>query len=196
MSAPPADYDAPTATLDVDYEWLWQLAGDIENAYVPSIVDSLKKINDMWSGLKIGWAGKTAEEAKDLADKWSHVMVQLFGPFDAHTPIAKDEAILPRIVKIAKAASENYGKSEDIVAGMFEKALNAMGVPGYGRVDNTVPSADSSRDFHDGPVIEKNDGWRDVYTDPSVGDPVDQTPRDSSDDSQTDNHLSGDHKAN
>jgi hypothetical protein len=47
-----------------------------------AIVDSLNVIVHTLQSLTLGWAGKTAQEAKDFGDRWTAVAEELFGTDD------------------------------------------------------------------------------------------------------------------
>jgi uncharacterized protein YukE len=47
--------------------------------YNADINGDLKHIQDIFTGLALGWAGKTKQEASGVMDKWNSVMVELFG---------------------------------------------------------------------------------------------------------------------
>src|SRR3954447_8452951 len=47
-----------------------------------AIVDSLNVIVHTLQSLNLGWAGKTAQEAKDFGDRWTAVAEELFGTDD------------------------------------------------------------------------------------------------------------------
>lgn len=80
MPDSPADYDS-TQTFFV---WPSDILVHAENIRLDSqsIADCLGTIVNTLQGLNLGWAGTTAQEAKDFGDRWTAVAEELFGTKD------------------------------------------------------------------------------------------------------------------
>jgi hypothetical protein len=75
-----ADYDS-VQTFIVSPNDIVARAANIESDS-QSIVDSLTAIVHALESLNLGWAGKTAQEAKDFGNRWTAVAKELFGTDD------------------------------------------------------------------------------------------------------------------
>jgi hypothetical protein len=112
---PPANYDSAGLVIRVDPTALWGYAQTDMPAEAHTVSDALGRINTVWQGLALGWAGTTADEAQDFNDRWNAALGALFG-----TPEAPDSGALPKIAYAVGMAALNYGGTEDVVKTMFD----------------------------------------------------------------------------
>lgn len=128
----PSNYDDSGMMIRVDPDTLFRYATvDIAN-HASVIVDALNNIAQVWEDLKVGWVGKTAEEAQHFNQRWNQALEQLFG--------TKDDASTGALSKIATGvalASVNYGEAEDVVVKMFVNMITSQLV---GMVQGLPPS--------------------------------------------------------
>lgn len=82
--------------------------------WIKDIQDSLAKIFAAIKGLKLGWAGKTSDEAQAFFDQWDTAMNMLFG--------SKEHPAEGTLVQVATAllsSANNYNSSEDFIIKLF-----------------------------------------------------------------------------
>ena len=137
----PANYNDAGLVINVDPTSLWQYGKTDLPAETTTIGDSLNRINDTWKGLKLGWAGTTADEAQDFSDRWNAMITQLFG-----TKASPESSVLYRIAVAVQTASLNYATTEDEVLKMFKDFDTAMHSSG-----GVQPP---TRDQNQGPITE------------------------------------------
>jgi hypothetical protein len=118
----PNDYGAPGgATIMVDPDLIYQLATNNIPAYIGQVADSINRVVGIWNNLKVGWVGKTAQEAQDFNDRWVTSITDLFG-----TSADPGTGVLPKIAYGLSLAGMNYGEAEDVVTNMFKKLTAAL----------------------------------------------------------------------
>lgn len=108
-----ADYDAVKLYVDPDglkgrADALTRLAEDVVNC--------LNNIENTLSGLQLGWAGRTADEAKDFGNRWETVMKELFGTHDH-----PETGVLNAIVDGLLTTRGDYATAEDALTQFFKK---------------------------------------------------------------------------
>jgi hypothetical protein len=108
-----ADYDAANLywnpdALKSDADALLALANDV--------ADSLGVIESSFAALQLGWAGKTADEAREFGNRWEGVMKELFGSKD-HPAMG----VLNAIVDGLLIARGNAAKTEDGLLQFFKQ---------------------------------------------------------------------------
>lgn len=108
-----ADYDA--ANLYVDPDGLKGKADNLERL-AENVADSLLNIENALSALQLGWAGKTAEEAKDFGNRWETVMKELFGSKDQ-----PQTGVLNAIVDGLLTTRGDFATAEDALTQFFKQ---------------------------------------------------------------------------
>ncbi|MFB6892567.1 WXG100 family type VII secretion target [Kitasatospora sp. NPDC056327] len=104
---------------------------DVENS-LRSIVDSLVAIETVLGELRLGWAGQTADQAKELFDQWNACMTELIGTRSADRPDGTPGAF-PRLMTALGSAAANYDRAEDfVVTKLFGPLTAAIGSPPAG----------------------------------------------------------------
>lgn len=118
MAQTNADYDA--ANLYVDPDGL-KTKADALLAQAENTAQSLEKINNTLSALQLGWAGKTADEARDFGNRWEAVMKELFGSKDH-----PEKGVLNAIVDGLLTTRGNFSKTEDALVQLFTQFGNDL----------------------------------------------------------------------
>jgi len=144
MADPPSNYN--NASIQVDPNHLYHVAKDIIPILLEGINENLNQISHTWEDLKLGWTGKTAEEAKRFSDRWDLVMRQLFDPPGDQKP-GPGEGVMSKIANAVGQVAVNFGNAEHAVVEMFQKLTGGGG-------DSGPPS--SSRDTNLGAIREDN----------------------------------------
>lgn len=116
-----ADYDA--ANLYVDPDGL-KVKADALEGLAENVVDSLSNIEHALAALQLGWAGKTADEAKDFGNRWETVMKELFGSKDH-----PDTGVLNAIVDGLLITRDDFAEVEITLAEFFQKFAEGLGKP-------------------------------------------------------------------
>jgi uncharacterized protein YukE len=128
MAQTNADYDA--ANLYVDPDGL-KTKADALLAQAENTAQSLENINNTLSALQLGWAGKTADEARDFGNRWEAVMKELFGSKDH-----PETGVLNAIVDGLLATRGNFSKTEDALVQLFTQFGNDLSSG-----DSTTPTS-------------------------------------------------------
>lgn len=89
--------------------------------WIGEILQSLQRIGETLTNLKVGWAGQTADEAEAFGTKWQLAAQQLFGG----TGDAADGSLVRVAVAIA-AAGNNYNHAEDGISQMLSQLIQGM----------------------------------------------------------------------
>jgi uncharacterized protein YukE len=113
MAQTNADYDA--ANLYVDPDGL-KTKADALLAQAENTAQSLENINNTLSALQLGWAGKTADEARDFGNRWEAVMKELFGSKDH-----PEKGVLNAIVDGLLVTRGNFSQTEDALVQLFKQ---------------------------------------------------------------------------
>jgi hypothetical protein len=134
----PSNYDDSGMMIRVDPDSLYRYAAvDMPN-HADVIVGHLTNIVDTWTGLQLGWAGTTADEAQDFSNRWIHAVEQLFG-----TEADPTSGALPKIAMAVNLAAVNYGEAEDVIIRMFTSLVAGLII---GDVQGLGPQAPHSID--------------------------------------------------
>ncbi|MFI2611716.1 WXG100 family type VII secretion target [Kitasatospora sp. NPDC018619] len=100
-----------------------------------SILDSLVTIEQTLAELRLGWAGKTADQARELFDQWNACMKELVGTKTKEKPDGT-EGVFQRLMIALGSAVSNYDHAEDfIVTKLFGPLTTAIGSPATGSGD-------------------------------------------------------------
>jgi hypothetical protein len=100
-----------------------------------TIADSIDRINNIWSELKLGWMGNTADEAKDYIDRWNAVMDELFGS-EKHP----EKGVLNAIVEGVLTTAANFAVMEHSLFEFFTKFQQGL-AGGSGSSDDSTPKS-------------------------------------------------------
>jgi hypothetical protein len=138
----PTNYNDASLNINVDPDALWMYGATDLPAQLKAIGDLVGRVHDIWNGLQLGWAGTTADEAQDFADRWNGAVTVLFG-----TQADPQSSVLYRIAVAVQTASLNYATTEEEVSKMFLDFYDAL--PGGGGT-NQPPTRDQSQ----GPITE------------------------------------------
>jgi hypothetical protein len=125
-----ADYDSVQVFL-VSPNDILAHARNIE-ADSKSIATSLGTIADTLGELNLGWAGKTAEEAKDFGNRWTAVGKELFGT-DDHP----ENGALNIVVDGVYIVASLFAGSEQALKDFFTNMTTALAEPGGGDSGHT-----------------------------------------------------------
>jgi len=110
---PDAFYDDTTLIVDTD-----GLKGqaDALRGLVRNVADSLSNIENTLASLKLGWAGRTADEAQDFGRQWEMVMKEMFGG-EGHPEAGVLNAIIMGLLTIRS----NFAHTENSLHDFFKK---------------------------------------------------------------------------
>ncbi|WP_406175081.1 WXG100 family type VII secretion target [Streptomyces sp. NBC_00996] len=103
-------------------------------AHAKEVADTITSINNTLSGLALGWAGKTQEEADKMNNQWTATMRGLFGTEDA-----PESGVLNVMALGVVSVAAGNAHTEVSLAEMFQKFLQGVDSPGNG--DGTPGSA-------------------------------------------------------
>ena len=142
----PANYDSTSLVIKVDPTTLWGYAQtDLPNE-AQTVADSLGRINDIWNGLALGWAGTTADEAQDFNNRWNAALSALFG-----SQADPSSGVLNKIANAVGMASLNYAETEDTVKTMFDSFAADLAPGGLpqppARNDNNGPITENTQPY-------------------------------------------------
>ena len=126
-----ADYDA--ANLYIDPDGLKGRA-DALLALGKDVVDSLVNIENTLSSLQLGWAGQTAEEAKDFGDRWETVMKELFGSNDH-----PETGVLNGVVDGLLITRADFSLAENALVQFFQKFGETLAGGGQSTTPTSPP---------------------------------------------------------
>jgi hypothetical protein len=146
-----ADYNNSQTGIDVDPPELYNL-GVTSDTIGKSIIDRVTKIGQIWKELNLGWAGETASEAADFAERWKRTAEAFFSDSTDSAGGTLAEIIpgvLPKVVSAIQMAADNYDKSEAAVVKMFTELADSLRGGGS--------AGDTNRD-EDAPPITENTG--------------------------------------
>jgi uncharacterized protein YukE len=130
-----ADYD--TASLFVEPDQLKTIADNL-TANASDVATSTLNITNTLSDLQLGWAGQSAQEANDIANRWDAVMNELFGTEDDPST-----GVLNAIVDGLMTARDGFSKTEDALAKLFSQFRDQLTAGGAG---STPPQAPPNMD--------------------------------------------------
>jgi uncharacterized protein YukE len=120
----PTNYDAANLYCDPDGV---KVRADGLTASAQDVVDSLTNIENTLTDLQLGWAGQTADEAKDFGDRWDAVMRELFG-----TKEEPDTGVLNAIVDGLLSVRGNYALAEEGLVEFFKNFAGQLSSGGGG----------------------------------------------------------------
>jgi uncharacterized protein YukE len=115
------------------------------------IVNNINDIQNTFGDLKLGWAGKTADEAESFNDQWNSTMKELFGTKDD-----PGTGVLSAILMGVTAAASGYAYTEQAISTMFRQfsaQLSGAGQPS----DGTQPSP--TQDITDTDTTAVTETW-------------------------------------
>ena len=96
--------------------------------------NSIKRINERVSHLRLSWVGTSQEEAHDFAARWDRVMTQLFGVENG--PMG----VLVAMAGGLKATAVGYSHTEIAIEWMFTSFSNELAVTsGDGGTPTSAP---------------------------------------------------------
>jgi hypothetical protein len=140
MVAAPSNYDNSGLVISVDPEALFSAATGGAGGHVSSLVvvskslgDELTAIGRVWKELDVAWAGRSAAQAEDFANRYDAAVKYLFDHVLHHMAVA------------AGGAAINYAEAEQSITQMFndfrDGIANSSSAPpqGPGRNDDNGP---------------------------------------------------------
>ena len=127
-----ADYDH-VDSLTVDPVTLTTRGNNLKDLG-QTVADSLDRINGIWNDLKLGWMGKTADEAKDFIDRWNAVMGELYGSKEH-----PENGVLNEIVTGVLTVAWIFGQTEHTLFQFFTDFQH--GLAGGGSSGDTPPAS-------------------------------------------------------
>ncbi|MFI8527551.1 WXG100 family type VII secretion target [Promicromonospora sukumoe] len=113
MSSPSVDYDA-VESFSVDPNGLVASARKIKD-HTETIIDSLLSIENTLDQLSLGWAGRTADEARDFGRRWQAISWDLFG-----TEEAPERGVLAVIASGVGTVGDLFAKTEHSLVEFFD----------------------------------------------------------------------------
>jgi hypothetical protein len=99
-----------------------------------TVADSLLNIIHVLSDLQLGWAGRTADEAKEFGDRWNAVAAELFGAEGK-----PETGVLSAIVGGLLTVADLFSKTEHALVDYFDKFAQALGGGGAGGGESDAP---------------------------------------------------------
>lgn len=129
MSKINADYDS--SLIQVNPDGLNMKAKTLESL-AQDVQTSLVNIEHALASLQLGWAGKTASEAKDFQGRWDTAMRELFGS-DDHP----ETGVLNAIVDGVLTVQANFAIAETALVSFFNEF--GQGLSGGG--DTPTPTS-------------------------------------------------------
>ncbi|MCO6004187.1 WXG100 family type VII secretion target [Actinoallomurus purpureus] len=102
------------------------------------VADSLSNIINTLRDLRLGWAGRTSDEAKDFGDRWNAVAEELFG-----TKEHPEKGVLNDIAAGVLIVAGLFSTTEHALADYFGKFYQALsgGSGGDGGGSDGVPQS-------------------------------------------------------
>lgn len=100
---------------------LGQYGGNTIGGWIGDLIDCVKRIDDAVVGLKLGWAGQTADEAQAFSTRWQGAMQKLFG-----APGDEIDGTLSRVAMAIGSAGKNYDQTEDGIGQMLKQLVSGM----------------------------------------------------------------------
>lgn len=113
MSSPSVDYDA-VESFSVDPNSLVASARKIKD-HTETIIDSLLSIENTLDQLSLGWAGQTADEARDFGHRWQAISWELFG-----TEQAPERGVLAVIASGVGTVGDLFARTERSLVDFFD----------------------------------------------------------------------------
>lgn len=95
--------------------------GDTLEHLANTVVQSLTNISNTLNDLKLGWAGKTSQEAQEFGDRWLRVANELFGT-DDHPEYGVINVILNGVLDVA----DMFAKTEGGIMAYFDAFKQAL----------------------------------------------------------------------
>ncbi|WUH90755.1 hypothetical protein OG900_12050 [Streptomyces sp. NBC_00433] len=135
-----ADYDI--SSLKIDPQAL-STEGHTLLSLAQQMGESIVHVNNIVSGLKLGWAGSTSDEAHAFSDRWIGVMTDVFGDEDGAG------GMLPALVAGILGTAVGFSQVEqELETGWnnFSLSLGASG-DGSGPTDHVGPDFPITQDF-------------------------------------------------
>ena len=119
MPEPPVDYLEESINVDPDLVFadMWRIV----NGYGAAIAGAIENIIKIWDELKLGWAGKTADEAKAFSTQWANAISGLFG-----SPKDQTVGTLGQLANAVNGAQMNYSRTEWALINMFNQFSNGL----------------------------------------------------------------------
>jgi hypothetical protein len=128
-----ADYDR-VDTFNIDPDTL-VLRGNNLKDLGQAVADSIDRINNTWKDLKLGWMGKTSNEASDFLNRWNGVMDELFGTKDH-----PEAGVLNAIVDGVLTTAAIFGSTEHSLFQFFTDFQHGLVGGGDGGSTDTPQS--------------------------------------------------------
>jgi hypothetical protein len=104
------------ATIQVDAELLLNLSKQVLGQ-LEGISSDISTIFTTLKGLELGWAGQTAEEAKEFYDRLDACLTVLYGKSGDKDGFKN--SILGRVAQALETAGDNYLGAEDFAVDIF-----------------------------------------------------------------------------
>jgi hypothetical protein len=120
------DYDHLATFATISPTELFQRGNNLK-PHGENVANSIDHISDIFTGLQLGWAGKTADEAQELSDRWNGVLKDLFG-----TKENPEKGVLNAIIDGLLTAAGVFDSAEVGIAQFFNDFHNALGHSGSG----------------------------------------------------------------
>jgi hypothetical protein len=117
----PGNYNSPGLTIKVDPAALWRYATVDIKAHAEVIADAISRIADIWSGLQVGWAGESADEAQGFSSRLAGAFTRLYGSAGA-----PESGAIAMLQKAVGKAGFNYAAAEDQNWRMFAEFSYGM----------------------------------------------------------------------
>lgn len=139
---PEINYDELHGTVAIDLGAVQAAATTLQNES-NTIATGLRNISSTISGLRLGWAGSTAEQVEAFSTRWLAVATALFGTESAHGDDALDanDGVLNVMVSGLRAITSGWSGTEDELKKIFDDARAGLSASGEGTPTSTSTDA-------------------------------------------------------
>ncbi|WP_326555169.1 hypothetical protein [Micromonospora sp. NBC_01813] len=139
---PEIDYDELQGTVAIDLGAVEAAATTLETES-GNVGDGLRNISNAIGGLRLGWAGTTAEQVEAFSNRWIAVATALFGTEAAHgdDELNASDGVLNVMVSGLRAITRGWSGTEDELKKIFDDALAGLSASGDGNPTSTSDDA-------------------------------------------------------
>ncbi|WP_156934734.1 WXG100 family type VII secretion target [Pseudonocardia spinosispora] len=145
-----ANYD--TSSIKIDASQVHSNATGLEGLS-KEVGSLIEQINGVTGKLKLGWVGKTSEEAAKFSDQWKKVMTDLFGTDDKNDKDESHAGVLNVIAGGAKRVADGFSQVELALKDSFVSLSDNLAKPPPTEVPKGKPDNIDTPD--DSAIIEK-----------------------------------------
>ncbi|MGW1045347.1 WXG100 family type VII secretion target [Streptomyces sp. NPDC002547] len=118
----PESVDYDVSSIRIDPQALGE-AGRNLISLANEMGSSIKRIYDTIADLKLAWVAESADEAQAFSERWSRVMVNMFGEEDGAT------GALPALAGGILATAIGFSQADELLEQAFISLSNELAVP-------------------------------------------------------------------